>query len=1388
MVLHPTVDPQHTPNLAEGYVPPAISATVEQHTDNAQEHTSNAWQYRETRRASDSDDNDLLSEDDSQYSFLHQTRSQISPEILLSTMLPHVVPAADTIGGAEAATSVDRMELARLLALLKTPTGTMPIPSSEHAPRFRGNNLRTFLNDYNMAAENVGWTGQQKCEHIHLYCSPRYSNLVRKLAPCKAGNWSRTVQELYRLFQGEEKPDRYSRESIDRFVSRDRSITKRKDVVKYYREFSRRLQGLRDELPNAERDRLFWKGIPEDVQRDAYYELRAKKDAFSRHKAPDMHEVYKLILAVMDKDSLYANLANSWNPTKTKHDRKHLKKRNTSDTDSESDSFYEAKPKHRRKSGGHGHDLTSDSDDLPSSDDPSDSDSTEDERSHQAPKKKASRSSNRRAKKRGSGTTTTKNDIAEVTRAFERLQLMLTQAPSRPTEEKDIPRANLADRKFSNADIMQVMSRMAQEIQDNRNDMNLLLDQQRNAPPPNQPTFGRCFFCKQSNVHPRGSTNCPDAQAVVNEGLCIFRDGRIYMTDNSEPPRGSPNESMASAIRRLVRTRNNPPQQNRTPPARTPQVTFAEIVGPADDESDTETASHIGSTNAALWQNVFAADRASPVKNARYNPISKENRHVHWKDGKPDRTHSPKPQPYVDLPPVPKQWGASNHQRPAVSAPSEPAVESQPIASTSAPQPGAQSTPVHILKRPDTAQSTNSSAHPSKKQKESVARSSVKKPDFVLRGDPRVPFPGPEKVLPRNPARSKATTNMRSKYDDQSVYQQVLQTEVALPLGAILALSPGLEKKISADTKLHNVPITQVSSKDLDEDAMDVLAGFAQDVGIKTHPDAYDDAPATPIPSRAFASETTSDLPTSDHYNNVANAYSAHRERHVTIPESKLTAPTGAVIIRIGDQENIAAMIDSGAEMNLVTPELAAKLENRFAIDDAGKQYSMKNVSGDISRLDGCFNNIPVELGGKRWDATFFIGDSWFSEFHLILGQPFLRRYACSMNWSTIDGVDRMSLRLYPEGQREKPPVTALMFDTNAPKQRNMPALVGWIGVDQPPNDEYEITNPFINPEPFIQEFDPPSDNMTDNSSQSSLEETLSDIPLPDEGNEVNLQWSDREAYASASSDESSDNNVGLDVFTSTADNTTRVARIEDLERAFHDATTDYRNSVQPDREQISMERAHEIYRQRFYRALYRIPFGNRMLMIGEGEHNITINSQPFRMFLEPRARFNAITSETLRRAGLHQMTSQEDQATPMPACVSHNGLAYCKYVPINLGTRPILPGIFHITDDDLPGGYDLICGKPWMIGLQIYFSRSLFDPSSEPGTPWLEDSNNSNGSPSVPYSPSILNDALANIIPSYHYSHVMSTHTNLTHPRTEYSAVRYERPPDRGGTFTRSL
>jgi hypothetical protein len=479
-------------------------------------------------------------------------------------------------------------------------------------------------------------------------------------------------------------------------------------------------------------------------------------------------------------------------------------------------------------------------------------------------------------------------------------------------------------------------------------------------------------------------------------------------------------------------------------------------------------------------------------------------------------------------------------------------------------------------------------------------------------------------------------------------------------------------------------------------------------------------------------------------------------------------------------------------------------------VDELGKEFQMKNASGNINNLRGCFNSLPLEIGGKRCDTSFFIGDSWNSESHIILGQLFLRHYSCGVNWVLEDEeVVRMFLHLYPNSLRDKPPIVAEMFETNALRDKGMTALIGWAGLYPPCDgtpDERQSHNQLTELDPVAPEFDLQYDDITEGSMPLDLEETVPEVPTTECKEEEYLQLLDLEGYASVSSNEEPESNAEIGAVEMAPAGARAIATAEELERGFHEATNDCRSTADPPSKTISLERAKEVYQQKLCKALHCIPIGNRFLIIEEGEHYVRINLQSFHMFLDPQAAYSIITSGALQCAGLHKMATRTTQDRLVPSCVSKPGLAYCTGIPIDLGTRPLLPGLFLITDSYLPEGYDIICGKPWMIGLERHYARHRFDRLSEPGIPWpakryQEDTSDSSLSQSGRAEPTSLP---APLIPIYYYTredHVETSQPDLAPMDSSNSSdsisagnainsyvARTAYLPEQGGTFAHSL
>ncbi|KAF8310321.1 hypothetical protein DL93DRAFT_2035738, partial [Clavulina sp. PMI_390] len=146
----------------------------------------------------------------------------------------------------------------------------MPFPSSTDAPRFKGNNLKSFLEDYNISTEGAGWSDKKKCENLHSYCSSKARDFVKKLPERKRGDWPATVKRLVQFYTAGDPSERYSRDKISRFAGKDHKIKNRKQFISYHREFESILASTKsaERISDEDKNRYFWKGLPSRLRQD----------------------------------------------------------------------------------------------------------------------------------------------------------------------------------------------------------------------------------------------------------------------------------------------------------------------------------------------------------------------------------------------------------------------------------------------------------------------------------------------------------------------------------------------------------------------------------------------------------------------------------------------------------------------------------------------------------------------------------------------------------------------------------------------------------------------------------------------------------------------------------------------------------------------------------------------------------------------------------------------------------------------------------------------------------------------------------------------------------------------------------------------------------------
>ena len=150
-----------------------------------------------------------------------------------------------------------------------------------------------------------------------------------------------------------------------------------------------------------------------------------------------------------------------------------------------------------------------------------------------------------------------------------------------------------------------MVQRVSQEVQENRNDMQLLLDQQQhhnnnnNIGPSSSARIGQCFVCRTVNSHPQGNHNCPEALALVDQGYCRWDKGCLVLPNGEEIPRTGSYETLAMFIHQMHKGQPQALKGN-CPPGQTSQIAYVEVVEP-EEANYTDYDSEMPETNLALW-------------------------------------------------------------------------------------------------------------------------------------------------------------------------------------------------------------------------------------------------------------------------------------------------------------------------------------------------------------------------------------------------------------------------------------------------------------------------------------------------------------------------------------------------------------------------------------------------------------------------------------------------------------------------------------------------------------------------------------------------------------------------------------------------------------------
>lgn len=123
-----------------------------------------------------------------------------------------------------------------------------------------------------------------------------------------------------------------------------------------------------------------------------------------------------------------------------------------------------------------------------------------------------------------------------------------------------------------------------------------------------------------------------------------------------------------------------------------------------------------------------------------------------------------------------------------------------------------------------------------------------------------------------------------------------------------------------------------------------------------------------------------------------------------------------------------------------------------------------------------------------------------------------------------------------------------------------------------------------------------------------------------------------------------------------------------------------------------------DLYHHHKVEQTFHIPIGNKEVDVRTGRIAVRVKNVGASAIFDPESHHNLITMDLIKQTRLP--TSQinirweRKERAVQPT-------TYSAFVLIHLASAPMLPGVFLVTNERIPGGFDLLLGRPWMIGIE---------------------------------------------------------------------------------------
>ena len=282
------------------------------------------------------------------------------------------------------------------------------------------------------------------------------------------------------------------------------------------------------------------------------------------------------------------------------------------------------------------------------------------------------------------------------------------------------------------------------------------------------------------------------------------------------------------------------------------------------------------------------------------------------------------------------------------------------------------------------------------------------------------------------------TSTVQDMVNGEVIQNKILDTLITLSLKEVIGISADLQKRFAGLTKTRR----EYTTKAVTAQSLDDYYGEGHRGNDLAYIEELDDTEQT----YECEEETDNGSPT---YSTVHLSYRDDEEldgillryssavKMVTSPLFAMT--TGRFSGTLAGQD-VTFMVDSGSELNLISEDLHGR--TGVAIDLDGARWSLKGINSSAVPLVGCCREVPIAIGGHRFDHHFFVNSETGKQ-DVILGQPWLQWYTAALLYSRSGAVE---MKVWKAGDREsgeRPTISIRLCAANAPRNSDRLVMKG---------------------------------------------------------------------------------------------------------------------------------------------------------------------------------------------------------------------------------------------------------------------------------------------------------------------------------------------------------